>query len=48
MAVDGLEPGGVYVGTTAGTLHFTADGGDTWRQLPHVLPRILSVIVLEA
>jgi photosystem II stability/assembly factor-like uncharacterized protein len=48
MATDGLDPCGIYVGTTAGTLHFSADGGDSWAQLDHVLPRILSVAVLDA
>jgi len=43
MAVDGLDPGGVYVGATSGQLFATADGGDTWRELPCVLPRILHV-----
>ena len=46
MDIDGLVPGGVYVGTTAGSVHVTADGGDTWSMLPFVLPRILSVKVL--
>ncbi|HSM02099.1 MAG TPA: exo-alpha-sialidase [Acidimicrobiia bacterium] len=45
IATDGA--GGVYVGTTAGTVHLTGDGGDTWTALPEVLPRILSVGVLE-
>lgn len=46
VATDGS--GGVYLGTTAGTIHVTRDGGDTWTALPQVLPRILSVGVLEA
>lgn len=35
--------GGVYVGTTSGTLHLSLDGGDGWRTLPWVLPRVLHV-----
>ena len=45
MATDGA--GGVFVGTTAGTVHLTVDGGDHWAALPDVLPRILSVAVLD-
>lgn len=41
MAVDNLEPGGVYMGTTAGTLHVSADLGESWTNLPVILPRIL-------
>jgi photosystem II stability/assembly factor-like uncharacterized protein len=43
MAVDGLEPAGVYVGTTAGDVFATADGGESWQALPCRLPRIASV-----
>ena len=45
MAVDDLEPAGVYVGTTAGSLHVSNDAGETWTQVPCVLPRVLSVSV---
>ena len=45
-ATDG--DGGVYLGSTAGTVHLTTDGGDHWATLPDVLPRILSVAVLES
>ncbi|HYR63416.1 MAG TPA: exo-alpha-sialidase [Actinomycetota bacterium] len=45
MAVDGLDPGGVYLGTAAGDLFVSADGGDSWQGLPCTLPRILSVEV---
>jgi photosystem II stability/assembly factor-like uncharacterized protein len=48
MDVDGLSPCGVYLGTTAGTVHVSADGGEAWQMLPLVLPRILGVAVLEA
>ena len=43
MAVDDLEPGGVYMGTTSGTLHVSDDLGESWTNLPVVLPRILHV-----
>jgi photosystem II stability/assembly factor-like uncharacterized protein len=45
MDVDNLDPCGVYFGTTAGTVHISTDGGDSWVQLPCNLPRILSVSV---
>ncbi len=43
LATDSLDPCGVYFGTTSGTLHFSADGGDSWRTQPCVLPRVLCV-----
>ena len=45
MASDDLDPCGVYVGTTAGTVYTTNDAGDSWRQLPCTLPRIMSMAV---
>ena len=43
MALDHLDPPGVYVGTTASHVYASADGGDSWTQQPCVLPRILAV-----
>lgn len=43
MSVDTLDPAGIYVGTTAGTIYQSADAGDTWAELDYTLPRILSV-----
>ncbi|MDH3223236.1 MAG: exo-alpha-sialidase [Gemmatimonadota bacterium] len=43
MAVDDMEPGGVYFGTTSGTLHASADLGESWTNLPASLPRVLHV-----
>jgi len=43
MAVDDLDPCGVYFGTTSGTVFASADGGDSWAALPGTFPRILSV-----
>ena len=31
MAVDSLEPCGIYFGTTGGQVYGSADGGDTWK-----------------
>ena len=43
MAVDGLDPCGVYVGTTSGHVFASADRGESWRELPATLPKILCV-----
>ncbi len=43
MAVDLLDPCGVYFGTTAGTVFTSRDRGDSWTQIPHTLPRVLCV-----
>jgi hypothetical protein len=43
LAVDALEPAGVYVGSTSGDMFVSADGGDSWQSLGCRLPRILSV-----
>lgn len=44
-ATDGK--GGVFLGTTSGSVHMTIDSGDHWVTLSEVLPRILTVSVLE-
>ena len=43
MAVDTLEPCGVYFGTTGGQVYASADGGDTWEPIVRDLPAVLSV-----
>jgi photosystem II stability/assembly factor-like uncharacterized protein len=43
MAVDTLEPGGVYFGTTGGQVYGSADGGDTWKAIARDFPPVLSV-----
>ena len=43
LAVDTLDPAGVYVGSTAGDIFVSADGGEAWQRLPVRLPRVLSV-----
>lgn len=40
---DGLEPLGLYLGTTSGHLFMSADGGQAWDSLAGYLPGILSV-----
>ena len=45
MAVDRLEPCGVYFGTTGGQVYATADDGDSWRPIVRDLPAVLSVEV---
>jgi hypothetical protein len=47
MDVDGLNPGGVYFGTTGGEVWCSCDTGDTWNRLPVNLPRISSIKVLS-
>lgn len=45
MAVDSLDPCGVYFGTTGGQVYVSADGGDTWNAVVRDLPGVLSVEV---
>jgi photosystem II stability/assembly factor-like uncharacterized protein len=45
MALDSLDPCGVYFGTTGGQLYGSADSGDNWTTITGSLPRILSVEV---
>jgi photosystem II stability/assembly factor-like uncharacterized protein len=45
MAVDSLDPCGVYFGTTGGQVYLSADGGDTWNPIVRDLPGVLSVEV---
>ena len=40
-AVDGV--GGVALGTTAGRVFWSSDGGETWTRIPATLPRVLAV-----
>jgi photosystem II stability/assembly factor-like uncharacterized protein len=43
MAVDSLNPCGVYFGTTGGQVYASADGGDHWAPIVRDLPSVLSV-----
>jgi photosystem II stability/assembly factor-like uncharacterized protein len=45
MAVDSLDPCGVYFGTTGGQVYVSPDSGDHWLPIVHDLPRVLSVEV---
>ena len=45
MAVDSLDPCGLYFGTTGGEVYATADAGDTWQTIAATLPKVLSVEV---
>ncbi|MFZ0429495.1 MAG: sialidase family protein [Acidobacteriota bacterium] len=45
MAVDALDPCGIYFGTTGGQVYGSADGGDSWMPIVEHLPRVLSVEV---
>jgi len=45
MAVDSLDPCGVYFGTTGGQVYGSADAGNTWTPIVRDLPSVLSVEV---
>lgn len=45
MAVDSLDPCGVYFGTTGGQVYASADAGDSWAPIVRDLPAVLSVEV---
>jgi photosystem II stability/assembly factor-like uncharacterized protein len=45
MAVDSLDPCGVYFGTTGGQVYASADSGDRWEPIVRDLPPVLSVEV---
>ncbi len=45
MAVDALDPCGVYFGTTGGQVYVSADAGDSWAAIVRDLPSVVSVEV---
>jgi photosystem II stability/assembly factor-like uncharacterized protein len=45
MAVDSLDPCGVYFGTTGGQLYASSNSGDDWTPIVRDLPQVLSVEV---
>jgi hypothetical protein len=45
MAVDTLDPCGVYFGTTGGQVYASPDAGDNWTPIVRDLPAVLSVEV---
>lgn len=48
MAVDSLNPCGVYFGTTGGQVYASSDGGDSWNAIVQNLPPVYSVEVQVA
>jgi hypothetical protein len=45
MAVDQLDPCGIYFGTTGGQVYCSPDGGDTWKAIARNLPAVYSIEV---
>ena len=45
MAVDAMDPCGVYFGTTGGQVYASSDSGDHWAPIVRDLPAVLSVEV---
>ncbi len=45
MAVDSMDPCGVYFGTTGGQVYASSNAGDTWAPIVRDLPPVLSVEV---
>jgi hypothetical protein len=45
MAVDALDPCGVYFGTTGGQVYASANAGDSWAPIVRDLPSVVSVEV---
>lgn len=45
MAVDSLDPAGIYFGTSGGQVYASADSGDHWSAVVRDLPQVLSVEV---
>lgn len=45
MAVDSLDPCGIYFGTTGGQVYVSADAGESWQPIVRDLPAVLSVEV---
>src|SRR5919199_1738907 len=43
MAIDSLDPCGVYFGTTGGQVYASPDAGDSWTAIVHDLPAVLSI-----
>jgi photosystem II stability/assembly factor-like uncharacterized protein len=45
MAIDSLDPCGVYFGTSGGQVYASPNSGDSWTAIVHDLPPVLSVEV---
>jgi hypothetical protein len=48
MDTDGIDPEGVYVGTTNGEVYYGREWGESWVRLPGTLPPILSVTAVPS
>lgn len=48
MAVDKMDPCGVYFGTTTGDVFVSGDGAQSWQRLDATFPRVLSVDAFAA
>ena len=47
MATDGLDPCGIYIGTTSGQIFYSRDDGDHWELLVEYLPPINSLTCVQ-
>lgn len=43
LAVDTLDPAGIYFGTSMGEVFYSSDAGENWSRLPGQFPRITSI-----
>lgn len=43
MAIDSMDPCGVYIGTSGGQVYASANAGDSWSTIVRALPAVLSV-----
>jgi photosystem II stability/assembly factor-like uncharacterized protein len=43
MAVDDLDPCGIYFGTSGGQIYASSDAGDSWTAIVQEFPRVLSI-----
>jgi hypothetical protein len=43
LAVDSLDPAGIYFGTSMGEVFYSPDAGESWSRLPGQFPRITSI-----
>jgi photosystem II stability/assembly factor-like uncharacterized protein len=48
MAIDARDPCGVYFGTSGGHVFASRDAGESWHLAANYLPRVLSVMPLDA
>jgi photosystem II stability/assembly factor-like uncharacterized protein len=43
MAVDALDPCGIYFGTTGGQIYASPNAGESWKAIVHDLPPVMSI-----